>query len=244
MATYSTNVLKTDNTNYTISVDRLNTDNDNNEHLVETDPALCYQVAFAEYDYSIKRSDKLDNKIYILLTICAFIFAAMTSSIGRIAEVRYPQNCTEFWIVMVYLSLAILSSICVIILLISLIRALSSVNIVRFDSSEVMVRDMAKADIQQVVKYIIPLYVKATEKNDSVIERRYSKLDCSIRLLIVSILLLIVLTLLSSFLPIARDGDNKLSEFYSISDHKDEEAKGIDLDKDIVTEEAIENDEK
>ena len=35
----------------------------------DTDPNLCYQIASLEYEHCIKRSERLDNKIYILLTI-------------------------------------------------------------------------------------------------------------------------------------------------------------------------------
>ena len=41
----------------------------NNAHDETTE--LCYQVALVEYEHCIKRMERLDNKIYIVLTVCA-----------------------------------------------------------------------------------------------------------------------------------------------------------------------------
>ena len=52
--------------------------NNEQEHSAE----LILTLIKSEYDHCVSRSEKLDNKIYILLTICAFVFAFFTSNLN------------------------------------------------------------------------------------------------------------------------------------------------------------------
>lgn len=64
MSTYSAKVYKENKveSDYTVFVDCI--ENTSASDKKDSDPAICYQAALTEYEFSIKRSEKLDNKIY------------------------------------------------------------------------------------------------------------------------------------------------------------------------------------
>lgn len=181
---------------------------------IENDPNLCYQTTLVEYEHCIRRSDRLDNKVYILLTVCAFIFVMLTNGIGRIADIRFPHSLCEALIACAYSVLIIIASLCVVSLLKGLIALLASVNIKRFDSSEIMERDMVRADKTRVAKYIISLYEEARAINNKEIEKRYEALNKCIKTLICSVILLVFISILGNFIPTAKNEERKLVEFY------------------------------
>ena len=40
----------------------------------ESSADICFEAIKAEYDYCVTRAEKLENKVYILLAACAFVF--------------------------------------------------------------------------------------------------------------------------------------------------------------------------
>ncbi|MDD6824955.1 MAG: hypothetical protein PUE12_02365 [Oscillospiraceae bacterium] len=40
-----------------------------------------------EYEHSFRSAKRLDNKVYILLTVCGFIFVLLTTAINRVSEI-------------------------------------------------------------------------------------------------------------------------------------------------------------
>ena len=47
---------------------------------------IYYEAAKLEYEYAVANSNKLDNKAYILLTVCTFLFAALYTVMGHVKE--------------------------------------------------------------------------------------------------------------------------------------------------------------
>ena len=245
MAKYSAIVFKENekDTDYIVSVDCV--ENTSATEKKDGDPMICFQAALTEYEFSIKRSEKLDNKIYILLTVCAFLFVALTTSIERISDIRFPQTCVEYGVIGAFIFLVIVTAICVALLLKDLISSLSSFDLIRFNSSEIVVRDMTRFDEKRVAKYIIAMYIEATEKNDVMIEERYKKLDCSIKKLVASIMLLLLLSLLGNILPIAKDNEYRLCDFYSFDSNIQADKKKNETENVGVThKEVFENEQK
>lgn len=184
--------------NNTIRVDKPYKCNKKN---IDNDPNLCYQIALAEYEHSIRRLERLDNKIYILLTVCAFTIALLSSNISLISNLRLPQQISETILLIAYITFNIMAVIAVIFLLISLIKSLSSVHVKRFDSTEILERDMNHADKSQVSKYVVALYEKARSHNNELIDDRYKSVNRCVKALIFSIVLLLVTSLIGAILP-------------------------------------------
>lgn len=173
---------------------------------ISPDPNLCYQIALAEYEHCIKRSERLDNKIYILLTVCAFIFVLLTGAIQKVSVLRWPQSSIEWVLLALYFSLTTAAIISVILLLFWLIGSLSSIKLKRFDSAEVMERDMTSADSKRVSKYVIALYEEARNHNNALIDKRYKTVNRCVIALIVSVVILVLTSVVGAIMPAGEEG--------------------------------------
>ena len=52
----------------------------------ESSADICFEAIKAEYDYCVTRAEKLENKVYILLAACAFVFVLLTTQALRSEE--------------------------------------------------------------------------------------------------------------------------------------------------------------
>ena len=171
----------------------------------DTDPNLCYQIALAEYEHCIKRSERLDNKIYILLTICAFLFVSLKDAIDVISKLRYPELCCEVFFSSLYIIFTVFTALRMFFLLKGFISALSSIEIERFDSAEVMERDMVFEEKTRIVKYVIARYEEARDHNNLLIDKRYDILNKGVKNLMWIVVSLIAILILSNLLPHAQE---------------------------------------
>ena len=61
----------------------------------ESSADICFEAIKAEYDYCVTRAEKLENKVYILLAACAFVFVLLTTQIEKTGELGMPQSRSE-----------------------------------------------------------------------------------------------------------------------------------------------------
>ena len=101
---------------------------------------ISYELAKAEYDYCLHRSEKLDNKIYILLTVCAFLISIVIGIAGDLRKIEFPQKIvslrnTAECAIWIGTGIELLIFIAAVIIL---ILALWSIDIHRFDQTEIL----------------------------------------------------------------------------------------------------------
>ena len=77
---------------YQVEVADVEANTTNNE---ESSASICFEAIKAEYDYCVTRAEKLENKVYILLAACAFIFVLLTTQIEKAGNVNLPQTKPE-----------------------------------------------------------------------------------------------------------------------------------------------------
>ena len=175
---------------------------------IDSDPVLCHQIAYSEYERSINRLEH----------------AVLTSAINRVSTIRMPNSDVEKRIIVAYVLPLILGVVIMAIFLVRLVCALKAVEITTFDSSEIMERDMVHSDRTRVVKYTISRYEEARTANNIVIEKRYKAVSKGVCLLTASILLLIYLSLIGSILPEASVDDVRLIDVCIMNTMKEENA--------------------
>ena len=207
-----------------------------NQSLNQPNPDLdiCVELARAEYEYPFRRSERLDNKVYILLTVCAFIFVLLTSIISSWGEVRFPKNGVEVVLIIGFAALTGYTVVNVIVLLRKLIVCLSSITMHRFDSQQINDKDMTRTDAGQVARYVISKYEKARDKNNNIIDARYDKVDYCVKLLIKCVTLLVVLACISVFVPKATEGELKLTECVRLLENEDDVEDSTEENPEIV----------
>lgn len=208
---------------------------------IETDSNICYQVALTEYEHCIKRMDRLDNKIYILFTVCAILFVPFTNSLVLLGNIKAPTNWIEWLLIICYLILVSLCAIKMRYLLFRLIAALDAVPILRFDSPVLLERNMINADKKKVVAFIIMKYEKARKKNNELIDEKYEKVNSCNGLMLWVATALIMLVTVSSIIPKVKEQEQLFTEYvaqhiiYTIQDFHDK------LKKDSITNVQVNN---
>lgn len=168
---------------------------------INNNPSLCYNIAKTEYDHCIKRLERLDNKIYILLTALAFIVVLLTGSISKLSGVNWSDACVNAKAIVVYILLTISATVLVILLLTQLIISLSSVEIKRFDSCELMEKNMTHVDEKSVAKYVIAKYAEAINYNNKLIDERYHTFNNCVIIMCISVIILLLSYWLGLYLP-------------------------------------------
>lgn len=71
----------------------------------ESSADICFEAIKAEYDYCVTRAEKLENKVYILLAACAFVFVLLTTQIEKTGELGMPQSRSELLGIIIYVIL-------------------------------------------------------------------------------------------------------------------------------------------
>lgn len=183
--------VATDDKEYEINVESI--DKESSQSVIDTGEEVSLTVAQNEYNHCFERSSKLDNKIYILLTVCAFLFVMLSEAIKRLSEFVIPQNKNQMIIQGGYIVLLTLSVAMFIIMLIKLIRLLKGIELSRFDSYEILNKDMVRAEKKRVVHYICMMYEKCRNHNNRLIEIQYKQFNQCVKLMVVNIVLLLFL---------------------------------------------------
>lgn len=162
---------------------------------------ICFSVVQAEYEHAISRSAKLDNKVYILLTVCAFIFVSLTNYISKISAVKEVNErwkpVSVFW-QLYYPTAVYMTVLLFVITLVLLIFLLSNINMIRFDSRLVIDKNLVSLSKKQVIRFICSKYVQATMKNMDTLKIRYKIFNFTIFVMILTIIALIFLSIISN----------------------------------------------
>ena len=157
-------------------------------------------VAQNEYNYCFERSVKLDNKVYILLTVCAFLFVMLSEAIKKLSEFAIPISRCQLYGERGYIALLTMNIAAFVILLFKLIKLLRGIELMRFDSYEILHRDMIRADKKQTIQFVCMVYEKCRNYNNQLIERQYEQFNTSVKLIEANVILLLVLAIYRSLL--------------------------------------------
>lgn len=98
--------VKVDGQIYQVEVNDAEINTTNNE---ESSASICFEAIKAEYDYCVTRAEKLENKVYILLAACAFIFVLLTTQIEKAGNVNLPQTKPELCGIIFYAILLVIA---------------------------------------------------------------------------------------------------------------------------------------
>lgn len=157
---------------------------------------LSYESTKAEYDHCVQRSEKLDNKVYILLTVYAFLFVLLCDILKKITEFSFPKSYIQFTLIIVYSVLLGFDIGLYVFVLIRLTHLLKGVSIERFKPQIVLEKDMINADSKAVARYVCSCYNKCIDTNNNMLEKRFKKfnvcVNCMIPIAIISISLIFI----------------------------------------------------
>lgn len=176
--------------------------NEYNQQLSQEDLdrlSLCVESARLEYEHSFRRAERLDNKICILLTVCAFIIVLLTGTINRVSEIEIFNFC-QSGLVAAYDIVLILSILLTLASLIILIKSLSGKDFKRYDTGKILEKNLlSEYDGKTIARYTIMKYEKARNYNNDVVSKQFKWLNLSVHMLIAVVILLMTFTLMGNF---------------------------------------------
>lgn len=135
----------------------------------ESSADICFEVIKAEYDYCVTRAEKLENKVYILLAVCAFVFVLLTTQIEKTGELGMPQSRSELLGIIIYVILLAVAVISNVGMLVMTVRLLKSVRFERLNSGLLLAEGVPDEKDTTAVRFIGRLYVQHTVNINAVL---------------------------------------------------------------------------
>ena len=145
-----------------------------------------------EYNHCFGRSAKLDNKVRILLTVCAFLFVMLSEAVKKLSKLILSTTRCQLLIRGGYIVLLTLNVTVFIVLFVKLMKLLQGIELMRFDSYEILHRDMVNADKKQTIHYVCMMYEKCRDYNNQLIELKYKQFNNCTKFMVMTVILLLV----------------------------------------------------
>lgn len=191
--------VKVNDQTYCVEVTDVEESTTNNE---ESSASICFEAIKAEYDYCVTRAEKLENKVYILLAACAFIFVLLTTQIEKAGNVNLPQTKPELYGIIIYAILLVMAIVSNVTMIIMLVNLLKSMIFGRLDSGLLLTEGLLDEKDTTAVRFIGSIYTKNTDNNNAFLEKKYTEFNKCVGLFCVSTVTLISLAVVSNFIGI------------------------------------------
>lgn len=157
---------------------------------------LSYEASKAEYEHCMQRSEKLDNKIYILLTVCAFLFVLLCDLIKKISNFSFPDDGIQLTLIIIFALCLSANIFLYTFTLIRLTNLLKGISVERFNPIIILEHDMIASDSKAVARYICSRYNQCIKTNNDNLEKRYKKfnncVNCTIPIIFISFFLIFI----------------------------------------------------
>lgn len=160
----------------------------------------CYNVIREEYEHTFIRSDKLDNKVYIALTFCAFIFLYTMDLIHSIVDFKLPSDVQQFVLVVIYLLMCVFTLGLFLYILIKLAQLLKPMRFQRIDSSFYVNNDVQLQDAFTVYSFTFVQYQRCINANNKELEKRFKDYSKCIICLVLIVVCLFILSVMKLFI--------------------------------------------
>lgn len=134
---------------------------------------VCYNIIKEEYIHTFTRSDKLDNKVYIALTFCAFIFLFVLELLGAIVKFKFPTEITQLILIILYVIVCIVDIGLFLFTLVKLAKLLKPMKIDRINPSFIITNNMHKHTSSTVYTFVSTKYTQTINKNNEELEKRF-----------------------------------------------------------------------
>lgn len=157
-----------------------------------------------EYHNQFDRSNKLDNKVYITITFCGFLFVFITGLFTGISQVQRPEGWLMTGITMLYLISCLAVIFSYVYLLIFFMRLLRPEHIIRMDP-EIMEREHLDAlNQEQAYRKMIQLYREVININLDKLKLRCDEFTGGLRYVIVNVIFAFLAYGLQIFMQMTR----------------------------------------
>ena len=118
-----------------------------------------------EYKNTFERSDKLDNKVYIVITFCGFVFVFITNLFGGLTGLVMPEGTLALLLTVLYVGSCLAVMLAYVLVLVFFLNLLRPERIHRMDPEYMQVERLAVQSEPETIGRLIELYRETV--NDS-----------------------------------------------------------------------------
>lgn len=142
-----------------------------------------------EYRNLFDRSNKLDNKVYITITFCGFLFVFITGLFSGISKITSPYGGLKLVVTVFYIMTCIAVMISYAYLLVYFMRLLQPEQIVRMDP-EIMEREnLGELSDSEACERLIALYRGIINEDLIKLKRRCDEFTRGLRFVVPTVIL-------------------------------------------------------
>lgn len=126
---------------------------------------LVLNSLILEYKNTFERSNKLDNKVYIVITFCGFVFVFITNLFHGLTNLKLPQGGLACLLAALYVGSCLAVMIGYVGVLIFFLALLRPERIHRMDPEYLHVEELVTLPEAQAVERLLELYRETVDEN-------------------------------------------------------------------------------
>jgi len=138
--------------------------------------AQCLEIALEEYRHVTERSNKYDNKIYIMITFCGLFFAFIINLLDKLINIHFPETTKQGIIFIICITFFIIISVCYISSMILLVLGLHPIKLHRFNPRLLIDYSLWNKSPSQANMLAVKQYTEYVLSDNELLERAYKKI--------------------------------------------------------------------
>lgn len=142
-----------------------------------------------EYQNLFDRSNKLDNKTYITITFCGFMFVFITSLFGSIPQIQMSEKGSGSLIMVLYIIVCVAVAVSYVWDLIWFMRLLAPEGIIRLDPDKIAGAKLETCSVHEAERRLITLYRSIINEDLEKLHIRCDKFVIGLRYVLLTLIL-------------------------------------------------------
>ena len=159
------------------------------EHRTSTGSQLELDSLKLEYQNLFDRSNKIDNKVYITITFCGFLFVFIIGLFTGLSQLKPPANPAQTILSALYILSCIAVMVTYAYVLVFFMRLLRPEQIIRMDPDILKKEQLDELDEEAARLRLIHLYRRTINDNLEKLHRRCDKFVKGLRFIVPTVLL-------------------------------------------------------
>lgn len=142
-----------------------------------------------EYQNQFDRSNKLDNKVYIAITFCGFLFVFITGLFSGISKISLPENSVQAVLTAGYILTCVAVMVSYIYVLIFFMRLLQPEQMIRMDPEKLAKAELGQMEDLEACRSLILLYRDIINENLDKLKLRCDEFTKGLKFIVPTVLL-------------------------------------------------------
>lgn len=142
-----------------------------------------------EYQNQFDRSNKLDNKVYIAITFCGFLFVFITGLFSGISKISLPENSVQAVLTAGYILTCVAVMVSYIYVLIFFMRLLQPEQMIRMDPEKLAKAELERMEDLEACRSLILLYRDIINENLDKLKLRCDEFTKGLKFIVPTVLL-------------------------------------------------------